>query len=118
MGRVLSPQGKIFLWIGIFDRPKSKIPLKIRWKTATTKTMNLLGKGEFLYITRAAWIKILKRIDGTSTRTKITLGLHSDPWHLHCFKEKRIQEMLKQLQLHATRRRLDRNHLFLEVRKR
>ena len=117
MRRITKDEGKINLWIGTFDRPRQKLSRMSSWAEDAHDGWTLLRKGSFGYLGKACRIRFSKSIAGLSSHIRIRLGLTSDPYHLHSFRDRDVNGLLRRSRLSVVeRRKLADGSLFLTVR--
>ena len=117
MRRVIKKDGKINLWIGVFDLPKGERSWTHLFGQNAQEGWSLLRDGEFRYLGKAAWIKLLGTLRKLPIRIRRLFRLNIDPWHLYYFRERDVCSLLGQSGLSITERKLLDRSLFLTVRR-
>jgi len=117
MRRITKEEGKINLWIGTFDRPRQKLSRMSSWAQDAHDGWTLLRRGSFGYLGKACRIRFSRSIARLSSHIRSRLGLISDPYHLHLFRDKDVNRLLRRSRLSVVeRRKLADGSLFLTVR--
>jgi len=117
MRRVIKKDGKINFWIRVFDLPNGERSWMHLFGQNAQEGWSLLRDGEFRYLGKASWIKLLKALRKLSIRIRCLFRLNIDPWHLYYFRERDVCNLLRQSGLAIAERKLLDQSLFLTVRR-